>query len=296
VSDEALAEAFEAAAPAATCPPRAELERSLAALVDTARAAHPSLPVDAPAFVAAIARHAGEGADVPDLLAHCHAGDLHLAAAVLAGAPGAVARLEEIFGGVLDAIAHRYARLHYSADDVRQIVVERLLVGDGERGPKLADYAGQGFLENWLRVTAVRICLDLEKRKDRPREGPASDETVLALPAAADLELDAIKREYREQVSSALHAAARALDAGDRHLLRQHLVGGMTIDQLAVVYGIHRATAARRVSRAREQLISATRASIIESLGLATGELDEVMELVASRIDLSLTALLATQR
>ena len=48
----------------------------------------------------------------------------------------------------------------------------------------------------------------------------------------------------------AVREAVRRLDRADRHLLREHLLNGLTIDQLGAVLGIHRATAARRIARA----------------------------------------------
>jgi len=60
------------------------------------------------------------------------------------------------------------------------------------------------------------------------------------------------------------------------------------------VLGIHRATAARRIARAREQLVAATRRELVTRLELEDGELDEIIGLVTSRLDISLGALLKT--
>ncbi|MBS1123936.1 MAG: putative DNA-binding regulatory protein, partial [Deltaproteobacteria bacterium] len=183
-----------------------------------------------------------------------------------------------------------------TADDLRQILRAKLFVAEPGEQPKIADYAGQGFLENWLRVTAVRVFLDLSKRKDRVRETFAADDEVLALPQPGDLSLDVVKAEYRAAVAAAMHEAAQQLEPGDRHLLRQHLVAGLSIDRLGAVLGIHRATAARRIARAKEQLVAETRRRLAIRLGLADLELDEVIGLVMSRLDVSIGQLLATGR
>src|SRR4029453_15390851 len=109
------------------------------------------------------------------------------------------------------------------------------------RRPKIADYAGQGFLENWLRITAVRTFLDLGKRKDRAREAAAAEDPARGLASPDDLELSLGKAENRAAVADALREAVGLLEPGDRHLLRQHLVAGLSIDQLSAVLGIHRA-------------------------------------------------------
>lgn len=224
-----------------------------------------------------------------------HSDELALATAAASGAPGAIAELERRHHGTIDAVCRRFASPVQSADDLRQILRERLFVAAPGARPKVADYRGDGALDGWLRVTAVRLFLDLAKRKDRAREEAASDEALAALAAPGDLALDLVKAEYRTAVADAMRAAAAGLASGDRHLLRQHLALGLSIDQLAPVLGLHGATVARRIAQAREQLARDTRRFVAERLALPPGELDDVLGLVMSRLDLSLGKLLATR-
>jgi IS30 family transposase len=85
--------------------------------------------------------------------------------------------------------------------------------------------------------------------------------------------------------------AAAGLDLADRHLLHQHFVAGLSIDQLGVALGIHRATAARRLVRAREALVSETRSLLMARLRISQDDLDEVIGMVISRLDVSMPAL-----
>jgi RNA polymerase sigma-70 factor (ECF subfamily) len=266
----------------------------LVALCAAARGARPGLGIDD----RELARAIGERAPADGLagyLERCRADDLALAIAAARGNATAIAELEREFRTTIDAACRRFAGPGQTADDLRQILRARLFVAEAGRAPKIADYGGQGFLDNWLRVTAVRTFLDLGKRKDRARELPAGDDDVLALPEPGDLALDVIKAEYRSAVAAAMVDAAHSLDPGDRHLLRQHLVAHVTIDQLGSVLGIHRATAARRVAKAREQLVAETRRQLAVRLGLADAELDDVIALVMSRLDVSIAKLLATE-
>jgi RNA polymerase sigma-70 factor (ECF subfamily) len=272
-----------------------DLGGRLEALVQAAAATAPELPVDPAVLAADIAAHLDEAADVARYLERCRADELHLAASCARGDATAIALFERTFASDLDALARRFAGLDHRNEDLRQILRERLFVGDGDgRPPRIGDYAGQGLLRNWVRVIAVRTFINLRKRKDRAREPPVDDRTLLALPDPGDLELDFIKREYRAELARSLHEAARALEPGDRHLLRQHLAGGMSVDRLAAVYGIHRATAARRLARARTQLLDGVRAAMARRLGLGADELDSVMRLISSRLDASVAKLLAT--
>lgn len=293
-SADELAAAFAAGWPAAPggALPAGVAER-VAALCGEALQQHPGLGLDARELAHAIGSRA-PATDLDGYLARCRAPDLALARAAAKGSPAAIAEIERANRATIDAACRRFAGPGHSIDDLRQILRARLFVAEEGRQPKIHDYAGQGFFDNWLRVTAVRLFLDLLKRKDRAREAPAEEDDVLALPQPGDLALDLVKAEYRSAVAAAMHEAARLLAPGDRHLLRQHLVAGLSIDQLGAVLGIHRATAARRIARAREQLVADTRRLLAARLRLEPHELDEVLGLVISRLDMSIGKLLAT--
>jgi RNA polymerase sigma-70 factor, ECF subfamily len=70
-----------------------------------------------------------------------------------------------------------------------------------------------------------------------------------------------------------------------------HLIDALTIDQIAAVQGVHRATAARWLERARETLSRATRKDFMARLGTDPFEADEILRWVQSRIELSLGGL-----
>jgi RNA polymerase sigma-70 factor (ECF subfamily) len=257
-------------------------------------AVHEALPelagaIDDLELVAILASRAPDG-DVAGYLARCHPVELALAQAASRGHAGAIAKLESDHRGVIDATCWRFANAGHSAADLRQILREKLYVAPAGERPKLAEYAGQGQLASWLRITAVRVFLDLGRRKDRAREAP-TDDGVLAMPDPGDLSLEVIKAEYRAAVGQAMRDAAAGLDLADRHLLHQHFVAGLSIDQLGVALGIHRATAARRVVRAREALVADTRALLVTRLAVSNEELDEVIGMVLSRLDVSMPQL-----
>jgi RNA polymerase sigma-70 factor (ECF subfamily) len=266
----------------------------LVELCNEARQAYPNLTIDDIDLVLSIAARA-PATDLADYLRRCRSGDLAVAAAAAKGSESAIAELERAHRTTIDATCRRFAGPGQTADDLKQILRAKLFVAEPGKQPKIGDYAGQGFLDNWLRVTAVRVFLDLQKRKDRTREAPAEEDDVMALPQPGDLALDVVKAEYRTAVTEAMHEAARLLEPGDRHLLRQHLVVGLSIDQLGPVLGIHRATAARRIARAKEQLVAETRRQLAAKLKLDERELDDVIGLVMSRLDVSIGKLLQTR-
>jgi RNA polymerase sigma-70 factor (ECF subfamily) len=261
-----------------------ELASRLARACEQARAELPTLAFDDRALVAALRR-------IEPHLETCNVVELAVAVAAAAHVDGAIEELERRYATAISAACRRFEQPGHSADDLRQVLRTKLFVGER---PKIADYDGRGSLESWLRVTATREFIDLTRRKDRPRERGAADQEIAELLSPSDLQLEAIKTEYRAVVLTAMTDAVHELAAGDRHLLRQHLIAGLTIDQLAAGLGLHRATAARRIARARDLLAKRTRELAGERLGLGEGELGEIYALVKSRLDLSFRTLLAT--
>ena len=75
-------------------------------------------------------------------------------------------------------------------------------------------------------------------------------------------------------------------------MLKQHLVERLTIDQIGGLYHLHRATAARRLARAREALLGATRSALARRLELPLERLVGVLDLLASRLEVSVERLL----
>jgi RNA polymerase sigma-70 factor (ECF subfamily) len=262
----------------------------LAELCKEASAVTTALGFDERELVRAMAERARGDASYLD---KCQAGNFAIAIAAARGSADAIAMLERDHRATLSFTCRRFAGAGHTTEDLMQILREKLFVADGGNAPKIADYDGRGSLATWLRVTAVRLFIDLTRRKDRAREAALADDAPDVI-APADLSLDAIKAEYREAVADALLEAATRLEAGDRHILRQHLVAGLSIDQLGAALGVHRATAARRIARARELLATTTRDLLAERLALGPDELGEVYGLVISKLDVSIARLLAS--
>ena len=77
-------------------------------------------------------------------------------------------------------------------------------------------------------------------------------------------------------------------------MLRSYYAQKMTIDEIAAAFGIHRATAARRVNGAREQLLAETRRRLSEKLALYSRDLDSMFRLIESRLHISVGRLLGS--
>jgi RNA polymerase sigma-70 factor, ECF subfamily len=254
--------------------------------VEAARRAFPDLEVDPVAF----ARHLGRHVHDEPAWERLRPSELALCFACGRGSSAAVSRFESLFEPMLRSVLRRFASANVPSDELEQLLRERLFVGNGS--PKILEYSGQGFLENWLRVTAVRTFTDAV-RSGPKREVPLP-EGLLEAESGDDVELSYLKTHYRAALKQAFEHAVSSLDGGSRNLLRQSVVQRLTIDQIGALYGIHRATAARRVEKAKADLLVATRSRLMEQLHVEEPELDSIMNLVRSRFDLSVGRVLSS--
>jgi RNA polymerase sigma-70 factor (ECF subfamily) len=269
------------------------MSASLDELLDAAAAAWPDVALDRAELAAAIeARLAGDDPPprTPDL-----AIELHLAIACARGDAAAIAHFDRRY---LDVVAPALAHMKLPAatvEDVRAAVRDKLLLPDGpdgDRPPRILAYAGRGALRGLVHVSAARTAISILRREDR--ELPVAGDDVAATLASPehDAELALIKEQYRAAFTAAFAEAARALDRRDRNLLRLHFLGGVTLEQLAAMYGVHRATVVRWLAAARDRVFDGTRRRMEATIG--HDELDEVMDLIRSRLDVSVRRLLAT--
>jgi RNA polymerase sigma-70 factor, ECF subfamily len=266
------------------------------ALVPIARAlddAWPDGPPHLDAFWPELARCIP--ADVDELhlaVSRVHVVDLHLALACRLGHARALVRFEREHMSSLDAAIGRVDPATAFIDETKQRIRTKLLVAEGNEPPKIAHYTGQGPLHTWMRIVAVREALS-SVRAQRRRAFVSDDELLAIEASATGPELGALKQQYRGQFSAAFETALEQLEPAQRNLLRLHYLHGLSIDELAVLLRIHRSSAARRIVKTRELLLAGTRRSLQARLAIGRRDFEQLMGLVASRLDLSIERFLA---
>ncbi|HET6584536.1 MAG TPA: sigma-70 family RNA polymerase sigma factor [Nannocystaceae bacterium] len=288
----AACEALLAARPrSVTAEERDAIARILDLRLREAEARWPRLRANDGRFAATLARLVPEDADVLAALTRLHAVDLLLASACLAGDSIALALFD---GEVIDPIDRMLGHMRLpgaTVDEVKQLVRTKLLVVDGERAPRLTDYSGRGDLRGWVGVIATREALSLLRRGAKTPI-PAEDVLLAAPSPLTGPELGFLKEHYRGEFRSAFTLALDELSPRERNVLRHHYVHGLTIDEIGAMYGIHRSNAARRIGKAREQLLTGTRRRLVLGLEVARSEFESIMRLIESRIDVSIQRML----
>lgn len=154
-----------------------------------------------------------------------------------------------------------------------------------EGGPLIATYSGKGDLGGFLRAIVVHEALKRAKKQRRE----VTPEGLAELPMP-EIELAAMRGAYGKEFTLALEQSFRSLGLHERNLLRQYFLDGLSIDALAGLHGVHRATAARRVAAARTMLTDRVKQALVSSLQINESSVQQVITL--SNLEESLSKLL----
>ncbi|HEY0190406.1 MAG TPA: hypothetical protein VGC42_04740 [Kofleriaceae bacterium] len=265
----------------------ADLAAAIDAGLARVRARWPDAPPPGTDFIRHVVERARRQPDLAAALPRLRLDDAFLAWWAGGGDARAIAAFEAAHAALLDRLLARFHRL--DADELRQQLRIKLFTG---APPRIFDYAGFGFLENWLKVLAARTFLDAARAAGRTRTDDVPDELLLELAAPGGHPGDAAARaEVVAAIKRALEVAILGLAGRERTFLRHVTVDGLTLDQVAATYQVHRVTVARALAAARAQLHTATRARVVAELGVAPERLASALRLLDSQIDLSLQRL-----
>jgi RNA polymerase sigma-70 factor, ECF subfamily len=220
------------------------------------------------------------------------AGDLFLACACLSGHPTAISMFHLTYGSTIRRVLARRNANAADIADATQMVYERLLVRQADRAPLLSEYRGKGPLRFWISTSAARTLLTMRRSEGRRRanEGAGAMGTIAS---AINPELMYFKRLYKQEIESAVGRSLDGLDVHTRALLQLHLGERLSIDQLGLIYGVNRATAARWLAAGRETIVRRVRSEIRDHLKLSESEYDSIVALVRSELDLTVGTHLA---
>jgi RNA polymerase sigma-70 factor (ECF subfamily) len=259
----------------------------LTALVERARQEVPGVELDPVGFVAHVAERVTFDRHGQPVLRPLHAGDLWIAYGCVIKHAGALAAFEQRFAPEIKKALTRSFEPAL-ADDAEHALRERLLLVADDQPSRLSSYAGRGALASWLRAAAVRQAVDLMRSR---RELPA-DPATLGDTAIGDPLLAQLKDRYRAEFRAAFSDAAAQLTDRERTLLRYRFVDDLSIDEIGVLYGVHRATVARWLASIRESLFELTRSALMTRLSIADSDVDSLLRLIDSQLEISIEAVM----
>jgi RNA polymerase sigma-70 factor, ECF subfamily len=228
--------------------------------------------------------------NVPAHLLPERAADLYIAAACTTGDERAVRRFEAQYLAGAESYVHR---LHLTPEQVVEVCQRaRIAILVGAR-PLIGRYLGRGSLAAWVRVIVVRTGLALARTLNAVRR--KTDEDALDRLVAPGLgpEVGAIKERYRERLQDVLKQALSTLDDHEKTLLRLHFLDGLSVEAIARIYRVHRATASRWMVTLRNRVLQQVRAALSLPGKATSSELRSLINLLQSELELSLHRILA---
>jgi RNA polymerase sigma-70 factor len=92
----------------------------------------------------------------------------------------------------------------------------------------------------------------------------------------------------------ALTDSLDGLELCDRNMLRFHYFHGLSVDQLADMFCSQRAAVVRQLARIRERVLRDTRRGLAARLPVDKHQLEHLIDLARSRLDLAITRVLRT--
>jgi RNA polymerase sigma-70 factor (ECF subfamily) len=210
-------------------------------------------------------------------------------------AHGDRAALEALDRGYLSHVGDYVAKTDPSpafADEVRQVLRQRLLVSEDGGLPRIREYSGAGPLGAWLRIAATRTALNL--RRGKKNQAMESDEaTPLKLRnAQPDPELDYLKSRYGTEFRDAFRKVLGSLGPKERSLLSLYYLEGMASGALSKAFKVHPATVRRWLDDVRTQIVAETHALLKDRLDLSSAELKSLMKLLQSQLEQSISRFL----
>lgn len=227
--------------------------------------------------------------------------ELYLCCACLRRDPRALAVFEAQYLPVMRKALSRVRLDAASAEEILQGLRLRLFAEDRNGPPKLAEFRGAGSLVNWLRVVVVHAALNARRQgrllaaRELPLYDASSELPLSTLASDADVELDHLRAHFAGTLREALATALSELGEADRALLRLSILNGLSSDALGRLLHVHRATAARRVAAAREELLRNTKRHLAARAGLREGEVSSILRALVRDLEVSISQLLGEQ-
>jgi RNA polymerase sigma-70 factor (ECF subfamily) len=139
-----------------------------------------------------------------------------------------------------------------------------------------------------VRIVAARIAGELASYAGRTELLDDSPAALADMLASGNPELELVRKDARALLQETLKKVLDTIPERERALLRLHHLHGLTMDKLAAMYGESRSGVARRVAAARERLLKLTRTELRVRLNLDPTDVESLLGLVQSRLDLSL--------
>lgn len=218
-----------------------------------------------------------------------NASDIYLAAACRAGLPSAIEAFQRVLLPQIDGHIRRLGLPPHLNDELKQRLQVWMLTGPNAR---IDTYNGTIPLASWLRVCAFRMGLDLIASERRAPRVADDVELIHRLFQSSSVEAELQRAQLAPLFRQVLEESLASLSQRDKTLLRLQIMEGLSIDAIAPIYRVHRATVARWLVDIRRRVVNVVRQHLRSELRTNSSELTSMIELLRGDIQLSLSRIL----
>lgn len=266
------------------------LREDLTQLVHAAPVGWPEVQLPAEQFVYFLARHLPLEGNQAEGVSTLRGDELYLVCAYGRGDAAAYKVFETQYMSKVRQALLRLSTPPQIISDIEQELRHRLIEMH-DPAVLRRGYTGRSSLAGWLCLSAIRSARLRSKRGQR--EQPFDRAVLAAMPyLGRTAESDLLTQHYKEHFQAAFTHAIAALTARERNLLRYHFLMNLSIDQIARIYCVHRATAARWIGRAQERLAGLTRRQFLARVHESPEGLAGIISLIQSQLSVNLAHLL----
>lgn len=218
--------------------------------------------------------------------------DIYLAACCALGDATATVVFDRLYLTFLRPLVRAAVTTDDDLKELRQQLRIKLLVGDR---PKIGQYRGQGTLLGWVQACATRTALNLKRGHfHRTRSEPTMLERMVSDECNPERQL--ASRQSRNALSAALARCLAALSAKEKTLLQLFFVDAVSMEEIAPLFGVHRATVARWIGATRTKVLDGVCRAMSAELQATRAEVSSLMGLDRSEIDISVGTILGGGR
>lgn len=271
----------------------ADLDQWLRRALEQAHHTWPDLSPSDESFTVYLAERVPPNLEPEAALKRVRIADLYLACACAQGDPAAHAALDGRFLVQVERAAERVEAPPQVIEETKQALRQWLYIEGNGQPPRITKYSGRGSLRTWLGVVGARMALKMMVDEGRSPEVPMEERLLQCLShPAVDPELQYLKGGYRVELKESLSEAFAALDPRQRDLLRMHCQEQLNIDKIGAILGIHRSTAARRLTKTRQQLLMLMRRSLMRRLRIGKDTMNSILRLLDSQLPMVLQSVI----
>jgi RNA polymerase sigma-70 factor len=270
----------------------AALETRLEEVCARARAAWPRVELDPAGFLRYLAERLPEDRAVLEALGEVQIEDLALAYACSRGDRLALNLFDRQLLPQVAVFLTQSGATAQLVEEVKQALRIRLFVDRDDGARSITRYAGRGPLAVWLRVVAIRILRDLL----RSQKIAASVSQAEGKVGGSDPERIYVRRRRSRAFEQAFEKAMASVAPEERHILGLYFLEGLSTDAIGKLLRVDGSTVRRRIARIRESIFRATRRILAQELRLGASEVESILAVAPSQLDVSVCRFLRRSR